>query len=241
MKPALLLILVLSLGPAARAGLPADGSVEAPGNPGDDEKLQKETLACLMLADPFCGATSNATPILSAPGPAAAPIFTWDPGGFQNLLRSYPQGSVEDLRIMIGRPAETWISNTCAIRVSYAMNEAGFLIDRSVQDEKSLTNPDGKINYITDKSGVRNGRVYVYRVDELARYMLKKYGKPQIWGKGGKKGGDEMRRAVQGKKGIIIFVVKSWTDANGHFDLWDGSKASHDDYFSVASDVFLWQ
>jgi hypothetical protein len=241
MKPAALLILVLSLGPAARAGLPADGAVEDPGRPTDDDKLQKGTFACLMLSDPDCGATSNATPILSAPGPVAAPIFTWDARAFQKLLSSYPQGSVDDLRVIIGRPAETWISNTCAIRVSYAMNEAGFVIDHAVQDQRSLTDPNGKINFISDRSGVRNGRYYVYRVDEFARYMLKKYGKPQIWGKGDKKGGDDLRRAVQGRKGVILFVVKSWSDATGHFDLWDGSKASHDDYFSVASDVFLWQ
>lgn len=241
MKPAAFLLFALALSPAAFAGLPADGGVDDPSRPTDDNKLQKGTFACLMLSDEDCGASSNAAPFLSAPGRPAAPVFTTDGRAFQQLLSSYPQGSVDEVKALIGRPGDAWIVNTCAIRVSAAMNGAGFRIDRAVQDERSLTDPDAKINFISDRSGVRNGHYYIYRVDELARYMLKKYGKPQIWAKSGKKGGEELRQAVAGKKGVIIFVVKSWTDATGHFDLWDGAKASHEDYFGAASDVFLWQ
>lgn len=241
MKPAALLAFLLFTAPAARAGLPPDGGVEDPRRPSDDNKLQKGTFACLMLSDPDCAASANATPILSAPGRPAAPVFASDGRAFQKLLSSYPHGDVDGVKVLIGRPNEAWISNTCAIRVSYAMNGAGFRIDSSVQDDRALADANAKINFISDRSGVRNGHFYVYRVDELARYLLKKYGKPQIWAKGDKKSEDALRRAVQGKKGVILFVVKSWTDATGHFDLWDGAKASHEDYFAAASDVFLWQ
>jgi hypothetical protein len=95
-----------------------------------------------------------------------------------------------------------------------------------------------EIHFISDKSKPPKDAVYIYRVDEMANYLLKKYGRPQIWAK---KGRDNLRQKVYGKKGVVLFVVKGWDDATGHFDLWDGRQAAHEDYFDKASDVFLWQ
>ena len=53
--------------------------------------------------------------------------------------------------------------------------------------------------------------------------------------------GDNFRAKVAGKRGIILFVVKGWSNATGHFALWDGEKALEGEYFDKASDVFLWE
>jgi hypothetical protein len=241
-KRTALLLLSFALSAAARANLtPSDAGVDDLTRANEDNKLQAGTFACLMLSDDQCGASSNATPFLTAPGRVAAPIFGAD-AAFEKLKRSYPQGEVPEILALIGRPEATYIENTCAIRVSYAMNAAGFRIDSRLQDGTAVADPKKKIIYLSDRSGVRNGQSYVIRVDELARYLLAKYGKPQVWSAKDKNTRDErpLRSAVKGKKGIILFVV-NWTDATGHFDLWDGSKASHDQYFGPATDVFLWQ
>ena len=40
---------------------------------------------------------------------------------------------------------------------------------------------------------------------------------------------------------MICFEVDGWSDATGHFDLWNGSECIHSDYFSKASKVHLWE
>ncbi len=44
-----------------------------------------------------------------------------------------------------------------------------------------------------------------------------------------------------GQKGIVCFRVKGWSDATGHFDLWDGARPRHAEYFASASAVMLWR
>lgn len=229
-------------------------SVSAHGNPGGgvDDKIGEEavvapnTLACLA-ADEECDKSADATSVITKDGRAAkvaVPMFGVQ-GNFERLFDAYLHGTVDDVKATIGRPGESWITNTCVIRVSYALNFSevpGFKIDRA------FVGSTKKINFINHKApaqkpNVRNAVLeddvaYIYRVDEMAAYMLKKYGKPQIWAK---KGTDNLRQAVYGKRGIILFVVRGWTDATGHFDLWDGRQAAHQEFFDKASDVFLWQ
>jgi hypothetical protein len=38
----------------------------------------------------------------------------------------------------------------------------------------------------------------------------------------------------------MISEVHVWSDATGHFDLWDGQQNRHEGYFDKASVVWLW-
>ncbi len=231
----LIALLCLVLAAPARAGVDQQSPLGDAGKGLSETALTPQTLACLILSDEDCAAGANAAKMIAADArktPLAPPLFSARED-FDRVLAAYPNGSVEQFKAIIGRSQDNWITNTCAMRVSYAMNFSGveqFRIDRS------LLGAEKNINYITDKSLPRKGGVYIYRVDELANYMMKRYGKPQIWAKGG-----DLSRAVKGKTGIILFVVNGWTDATGHFDLWDGEKAAHEQYFDKSSDVFLWQ
>jgi hypothetical protein len=209
---------------------------------GDDDGpvqggVANDTLACLILSEGDCVARASAAKMLTSDArdvPQSPPVFGL-PGTFERLFAAYPNGSSDTVKALIGRRSEAWIENTCAIRVSYALNFSG--ID-DLKIDAAFAAMSKEIHFITDKSKPAKNVVYIYRVDEFANYLLKKYGRPQIWAK---KGHDNLRQKVYGKKGIILFVVNSWDNATGHFDLWNKDKPAHEDYFDQASDVFLWQ
>lgn len=229
-----LLVAVLLLTAASRpalADLNADMTADETGRVLPEDKLSLGLLSCLK-ADEACDATADAASMIrtdrtAAPAPALFSLV------FDKLWKAYPHGTVQEVKEKIGRPGEDWIVNTCAIRVTYAMNSVPELkIDRAV---RSYANKS--LSYLSHKPAAAGDRAYLYRVEELAAYMLGKFGKPQVAATRGM----DMRAAVAGHKGVILFVVKGWTDATGHFDLWDGQKAAHEAYFDRASDVFLWK
>lgn len=37
-----------------------------------------------------------------------------------------------------------------------------------------------------------------------------------------------------------MFDVRGWSDATGHFDLWDGTKCVGSEYFEEAHAIYLW-
>jgi hypothetical protein len=234
MKPAALLALLLALAVSrpAFADLNGDMTADETGRVLNEDKLSLGTLACLEAADKACEPTADAGSLIRndrTVGPAPA-VFA---GHFDRLWQAYPHGSVAEVKAKIGRPGEDWIVNTCVIRVSYAMNQIPALkIDRTVTTFSNKT-----MNYLAHKPAATADLHYLYRVEEFAGYMLRKFGKPQVSATRGM----DMRAAVAGKKGVILFVVKGWTDATGHFDLWDGQKAAHQEFFDQAGDVFLWQ
>ena len=84
-----------------------------------------------------------------------------------------------------------------------------------------------------------DGKWYAPRVAEFDGYMRRTYGAPAVEVDGPSRGPTE-RSAFTGKRGIIEFKVTGWTDATGHFDLWDGRRCIHQDYFDKASRVSLW-
>lgn len=138
---------------------------------------------------------------------------------FDALWAQYPNGSAEEVKALIGGNVNAdWITNTCTIRVSRALNYSGFLIP-------------GTIPGLTTVKGADNKR-YAFRVSEFRRYMRAVLGPPDITG--------IKPEDFAGKKGLIAFEVTGWSDATGHFDLWDGSKPAHAEYFAKASKVQLW-
>ncbi len=139
----------------------------------------------------------------------------------------YPNGEADQVKQAIGGQVEAnWITNTCVIRVSRSFNYAGHPIP---DDHHGL-------NTITGADGLR----YAFRVQEFYRYLLNAYGQPMLSHTYVELGGQAPPEFI-GRKGIICFIVKGWTDATGHMDLWDGRACIHQAYFDKASKVHLWE
>lgn len=148
---------------------------------------------------------------------------------FKKVWNAYPRGprgedlTAEQVKDKIGGNVDaTWITNTCVIRLSYALNRAGFLIPANARG-------------LTTVRGGDDLR-YAFRVREMESYLRRVVGPPKIVSTNR----DEFAKKFSGKKGIIMFKVDTWSDATGHFDVWDGTKPAHDEYFLEASKVMLW-
>ncbi|MFO0612747.1 MAG: T6SS effector amidase Tae4 family protein [Polyangiaceae bacterium] len=130
---------------------------------------------------------------------------------FESLWTHYPNGAPETVKALIGGNINmAWVTNTCVIRVCYALNRCGITIH------------DGEGMH-TARGG--DGYRYGYRVSEFKTYMERKFGPPQKY---------------SGQRGIIMFQVSSWSDATGHFDLYDGNTCRHECYFELSSGTYVW-
>lgn len=150
---------------------------------------------------------------------------------FDHLWNAYPApgGPAEDAKHMIGGEVDAdWVTNTCVVRLSRAMNYSGNLVAEVAGDE------------ILTLRGA-DGRPYALRVAEFQRYLRRRYGPPTLsWTYPPQQGGP-VPASFRGRKGILCFEVSVWSDATGHFDLWDGSAPRHHGYFDVADAVHLWE
>lgn len=105
--------------------------------------------------------------------------------------------------------------NTCAIRLSYALNQM-----------------DGhKIPYTSGQtSSGDDGSWYFFRVDDMVQYLNNKYGKCV----------KTSMSALSGQPGIIWQTDCNWDDAAGHLDVWNGTSAIYQ-YYSACKDVYVWK
>lgn len=105
--------------------------------------------------------------------------------------------------------------NTCASRLSVALNEGGYPIHASV-----CANLDISTLKAADSSHI------IFRVRDFRRYLFELYGRPDL---------DDVPPCDDlflGQRGIVAFKVQGWTDATGHIALYDGAsyrEAEHDD------------
>lgn len=133
-----------------------------------------------------------------------------------SLWANYPHGEPELVKALIGGNVNSeWIDNTCAIRLSHALNRSGHKVQ--------------EIGGVKTVSGA-NGNRYMFRVREAVLYLRFHLGEPTP--------------CTQGQRptasGIIWFDDCGWMEATGHVDLWNGVAAAHDEYFGKARRVFLW-
>ncbi len=149
--------------------------------------------------------------------------------GFERMWNVYPApvGEAAEAKSIIGGGANVgWIDNTCVIRISRCLNYAGHPVPQGYKGLETV--------------GGADGLRYAYRVTELDAYLRASYGAPSI---------SEDRdppspiapESFAGQKGLVCFHVKGWSDATGHFDLWDGARPRHAEYFAGASSVMLWR
>lgn len=135
---------------------------------------------------------------------------------FSSLWNHYPTGGSATVKRKIGGNVNLgWVTNTCVIRVSRALNYAGSPVPRNLPGLNTIRGGDGKR--------------YAYRVREFHRFLNAHVRPPDAVGD------------VKGRRGIIMFKVDIWADATGHFDLWNGSECAHHCYFDEASAVYLWE
>lgn len=132
-------------------------------------------------------------------------------------------------KLVGGEADEGWIVNTCAIRLSRALNYNGVPV------------PKGFPGLLTVKGG--DAKRYALRVAEVRKWLPQAIGKPAF--DVSKKRNDPFDKApISTLKGIIGFDVR-FTDATGHLDLWDGSAFSSEqntieDYWTPATRITLW-
>lgn len=141
---------------------------------------------------------------------------------FHSLWENYPEGSSDEVKKEIGGKVDAgWIKNTCTIRLSHAFNYSGHPIPRDYPGLHTVTGKDGMF--------------YAFRVREMRKYLEATFGPPRLHASG-----SESFMAVSNKRGIIMFDVRGWNDASGHFDVWNGKKARHKGYFADAHAVLMW-
>ncbi|MDY7577153.1 type VI secretion system amidase effector protein Tae4 [Herbaspirillum sp. RTI4] len=101
--------------------------------------------------------------------------------------------------------------NTCAVRMSYILNQSGVIIPAT----------PGKTKKGSDH------RHYFYRVRDVIAFLKFRWGAPQVLAYPPAGG-----RSFAGKKGVILFEVHGWTDASGHATLFNGTSCYDHCYFN---------
>ena len=143
--------------------------------------------------------------------------------------RTYPDSFV--IKQNIGGAVDAaYIGNTCAIRLSRALNYSGLPV------------PGSFAGLLTVKGG--DGLYYALRVAEMRKWLQS----PAVLGTSEfdhrKKRGEAFDKATLAAfKGIIAFDIR-FSDATGHVDIWDGRVFSSEyrvsDYWVSATRITLW-
>jgi hypothetical protein len=142
---------------------------------------------------------------------------------FTLISANYPanESSPQVYTLIGGKVYQNFVSdpvkyeNSCALRLSYALNYSG-----------------AEIPHLTDQTGSGfDGKWYFYRVSDLNDYLSTIYGPPDITGNSGD---------MAGKTGIIMFQNCGWRNASGHFDLWDGNSCLNNCHWDQCSNASLW-
>jgi hypothetical protein len=154
---------------------------------------------------------------------------------FKKLWANYPGGEADEVKKHIGGGINAdYITNTCTIRISRALNMGGYPLALPF----TLKNGEKMVTV----SGAKGER-YAIRVAEFREYALKMFGKPSLIHSNGKADGGPQPSDWANAKGLVMFDVKVWTDATGHFDLWNGpeNKCAHECYWNKCREAWLWK
>ncbi|XP_031561922.1 uncharacterized protein LOC116297774 [Actinia tenebrosa] len=136
------------------------------------------------------------------------------------LYESYSTNQMIDLA---GLPTWLYGSNTCAMRVSYAMIKSGYTINIS----------SGQFNWSGVRASRKGNEKYIIRVATWRRYLESKKGLADVV--------STSQSSYSGKKGIIVFQDCGFVTATGHVDLYDGSDCKGHCYFSSCNNIRLFE
>jgi hypothetical protein len=155
------------------------------------------------------------------------------------MKKHYPAADIETKvlydQMLKGRFKRLYLNpayeNTCAVRMSYALNRSGLPLGKAPSKDGDVDASDGYLYWI--------------RVSDLSPYLQKQF-----------KGADEelvlpaipatlindnaalsvrfkarvklaedwLASKLAGRRGIVVFNVGGWFGATGHFTLWDGTE-----------------
>lgn len=150
------------------------------------------------------------------------------------LKEKYPLGTGQDVATLVGGTVEsnyndpkyTAYKDTCAIRVSRALNYAG----DPIPPTGNLDNPYTKGKVRNDKGGDK--KRYIYSTYDIRVYLNTRYGHAKKFKSSAKP------EDLSGVKGIIAFGFL-------HIDLWDGTSCHNHCYFGdsrIANDsIYVWE
>ena len=107
-------------------------------------------------------------------------------------------------------PRQRW-TNSCAVRMSYILSHSGL----------TIPSIPGQTVSGADR------RQYFFRVRNLIAFLRQKWGQPEVVEYPPSDGG-----SLAGKKGLILFEVSGWSDAQGHATLFNGNVCYDHCYFN---------
>ena len=114
--------------------------------------------------------------------------------------------------------------NSCAVRLSHALNKSGEIIPFKSGVTSSGRNPPKWW--------------YIFRVAEMKSYLTGRYGAPVVYK-------SQVKFQKCAPKGILVLDVPGWSDASGHATLWNGKVTIDEaqaEYFGMPNVVFhLWK
>jgi hypothetical protein len=145
--------------------------------------------------------------------------------GYSNAGGAYTSAQIK--KAIGGDVNANYIDNTCAVRMSRALNNVGG------HDITQTQYDPVKKRYDSFRGG--DGKQYIFRVTGLARYLTSTYGSPDVH--------SQSKSSFVGRKGIMIMRLKlpGSSSYTGHVALWDGAGFYQSkDYVNDASDMWLW-
>lgn len=174
---------------------------------------------------------------------------------FDLLYKYYPSGDAAIIKAKIGGKVNAaWITNTCTVRLSRALNYSGIRVPSNFMMATRPPNPP--VAAVT--VGGADGRRYLIRVREMhawmksifpnipARRIFKSIG--ASYPTGALQGPP---KEILGKRGILYVKVDVWSDATGHFGVWNGNDWLHTttppnpdhqlEYFGKSSGWEFWE
>lgn len=159
---------------------------------------------------------------------------------YHKLASAYPDyknyTATQVKELIGGNVNAEWITNTCAIRMSRALNYNGIIISRR-----------NSVGMNTISGGDK--KWYAFRIRELRKWLNVVLPSP-VFDMRKREGEYFDKSRILGVKGIIAFDIR-FTSATGHFDLWNGNGitnrdgenggSENKDWYSRATRITLWQ
>lgn len=200
--------------------------------------------------------------ITASAGEVSADIKPRRPS-WADMQQHYPAKTVDTDKLynvkirggFTGLHAEAYMENTCAVRMSYALLRSGFHLARTTDRRASMLGADKRWYWLR----VANLREELYcrfkgfdaelKLDLIEESLADDIEAMRpLYDARKTKAEAFLNSELAGKNGIIVFGVNGWSNATGHFTLWDGTEMAiafgngHDDpskntYYPWLTDV----